>query len=212
MLEIFHNKNVWTSANAQDLLQDKWIYLRWDGAWPSVLYKAPCDGKPLTWLRAIALVPYKAPAIRTPGPWHTRSHLTLTTALGDQRGVTCLLSHSLEAQRSISLNCDLLLVPWTHSSHENNPAEFHCFSLQSSKEFIMIMIILIVQKQRFKVIKSLTRAVDKNLYIRPCARNWRRPGRPSVGSYLHRADTLVGRWAKKMHSWLLHDSKDIQRL
>lgn len=62
------------------------------------------------------------------------------------------------------------------------------------------MIILIVQKQKFKVIKSLIHAVDKNMYIMHCARNWQWPGRPSVGSCLHTADTLVGRWAKKMHS------------
>lgn len=48
MLESFHNKNVWASAKAKDLLQDKWIYLGWDGACPSVLYKAPCDEKSLT--------------------------------------------------------------------------------------------------------------------------------------------------------------------
>lgn len=54
------------------------------------------------------------------------------------------------------------------------------------------MMILIVQKQSLKEVKSLIHSVGK-IYVRHCARNWHCTGRPSVSSCLQRTDTLAGR-------------------
>ena len=85
----------------------------------------------------------------------------------------------LETLCSGSLNHALWWIPLMWARHDNKPAEFPCFSLQSRQE--LVLIILIVQKQRLQGVKSLhSHSFDTDLNVRHYARSWQCPGRASV--------------------------------
>ena len=90
----------------------------------------------------------------------------------------------LETPCSGSLNHALCWIlpfdaPLTWARHDNKPAEFPCFSLQSFQE--LVLIILMVQKQRLQGVKSLhSHSFDNDLNVRHCAGSWRCPVRVSV--------------------------------